>query len=321
MTIQTSPFLDLHVHAREPGQTHKETIASALAAARAGGFGAVTLMANTVPVADTPDLVRFVLDQAAGLPVTAYPAAAVTVGQKGESLTDFAALKAAGAAALSDDGLPIRGETILRDALLRANGLNLPVFLHCEPETEQCEQALFHVKQTGCPAHICHVSLADTVAVLRKARREGVPFTAETCPHYMTTGAAGKMNPPLGTARDVEAVLDALCDGVLDCIATDHAPHTEEEKASSDPPNGVIGLETALAVSLEALYHSKRLPLEKIFRLLNEAPAKILRVPVPRGMIEVDPDSEWAAGTFLSKSQNTPFPGQILRGKVVRYGY
>jgi dihydroorotase len=206
---------------------------------------------------------------------------------------------------------------------MRANAVNLPVFLHCEPETEQCELALFHMKQSGCPAHICHVSLASTVAALRKAGRQGVPYTAETCPHYMTAGATGKMNPPLGTERDVEAVLDALCDGVINCIATDHAPHTEEEKASPDPPNGVIGLETALAVSLEALYHSKRMPAESVLRLLNEAPARILRVPVPPGSITVDPDAEWIVKPemFLSKSRNTPFPNRILRGKVVKYGH
>jgi dihydroorotase len=319
--VKTAPFLDVHVHAREPGQTHKETIATACSAANAGGFGAITLMPNTLPVIDTPEWVRFVRGRAAGCPVTVYPAAAVTVGQRGEELTDFSALKAAGAAALSDDGLPIRDETVLREALLRANAAALPLLLHCEPETEDCGRALFHVKQTGCPAHICHVSLASTVAELRKARLQGVPFSAETCPHYITVNATGRMNPPLGTEQDVEAVLDAVCDGVIGCIATDHAPHTEEEKASPDPPNGVIGLETALAVTLEALYHSRRMPLDAIFRLLNENPAAILRVPVPDGMIGIDPYAEWVAGNFLSKSKNTPFPGHVLRGKVVSYGY
>jgi dihydroorotase len=320
--IQTSPFLDLHVHTREPGQTHKETAASACSAARSGGFGAFAAMANTVPVIDTPELVRHVREQAAGHPVTVYPAAAVTVGQRGEELTDFAALKTAGAAALSDDGLPLRCEKILREALIRAKKLNIPILFHCEPETEDCLRALFHVKQTGCPAHICHVSLSDTVAVLRKARREGVPFTAETCPHYMTTRAEGKMNPPLGTARDVESVLDALCDGVIDCVATDHAPHTEEEKASPDPPNGVIGLETALAVTLEALYHSGRMSLDKIFLLLCGNPAAVLNVPIPGGVIEINTDIEWLVepDKFLSKGRNTPFLNRILRGKVVTYG-
>jgi dihydroorotase len=319
--IQTSPFLDLHVHTREPGQTHKETIQTACAAAKAGGFGAIAAMANTSPPVDTPELVRFVLERAAGLPVTVYPVAAVTFGQKGAALTDFAVLKDAGAAALSDDGLPIRDENILREALVRANAVNLPLLLHCEPETEQCEQAMYYIKQTNCPAHICHVSLASSVAVLRKARREGIPFTAETCPHYMTTAACGKMNPPLGSERDAEAVLDALCDGVIGCIATDHAPHTAEEKASDDPPNGVTGLETALAVTLEALYHSGRMPLEKIFLLMNERPAAILRVPVPGGVIGIDPDAGWLVEPekMLSKAKNTPFPHRVLRGKVVNY--
>ena len=315
--VRTSPFIDLHVHTREPGQTHKETIASACAAAAAGGFGGITAMANTAPPVDTPELVRFVRERARGLPVTVYPAAAVTAGQRGEILTDFAALKAAGAAALSDDGLPIGDETVLREALIRANAVNLPVFLHCEPETEQCERAIYLVRQTGCPAHICHVSLADTVRLLRAAR--GIPVTAETCPHYMTAAAEGKMNPPLGTEKDVEAVLDALCDGVINCIATDHAPHTEEEKASENPPNGVIGLETALAAALEALFHSGRMPLEEVFRLFCEKPAAILRVSAPGGSVTVDTDAEWTVEPerFCSKARNTPFWGSVLRGKVV----
>jgi dihydroorotase len=297
-------------------------MATAAAAARAGGFGAIAAMANTSPVIDTPELVRFVLERARGLTVTVYPVAAVTVGQKGKELTDFAALKEAGAAALSDDGLPICDEAILKEALVRAGALRLPLLLHCEPETGQAEQAMFYIGQTGCPAHICHVSRRETVAVLREARKKGVPFTAETCPHYMTADASGRMNPPLGTAQDVEAVLDALCDGVIDCIATDHAPHTAEEKASQNPPNGVIGLETALAVSLEALYHTKRMPPKEIFRLLNEKPAAILNVPMPPGIIEINPDIEWAAepDNFLSMAGNTPFSGKILRGKVVYYG-
>ncbi|MCL1807864.1 MAG: amidohydrolase family protein [Oscillospiraceae bacterium] len=319
--IQTAPFLDLHVHTREPGQTHKETMQTAAAAARAGGFGAITAMANTLPVIDTPELVRFVKEKAHGLPVKVYSVAAVTAGQRGEELTDFFALKEAGAAALSDDGMPVLNEVILLKAIVQAKKIGIPLFLHCEPETEQCELALYYGKQTGHPVHICHVSLASTVAVLRKARQEGVPFTAETCPHYMTAKASGKMNPPLGTAQDVEAVLDALCDGVITCIATDHAPHTEEEKASDNPPNGVIGLETALAVSLEALVHSKRMSPEDVFRLLNEKPAAILGVPMRGGKVEIDLDLEWTVEPeqFQSMARNTPFVGQIFRGKVVNY--
>ncbi|MDR1669087.1 MAG: amidohydrolase family protein [Oscillospiraceae bacterium] len=319
MIIQTSPFLDIHAHAREPGQTHKATVADTCAAAAAGGFGAFAAMANTVPVIDTPELVRFVKG-AAVLGVTVYPVAAVTVGQRGEALTDFAALKAAGAAALSDDGLPLTSEKLLKEALTRADALKLPVLLHCEPETRQAEQAVFWIKRLGCPAHICHVSKADTAAVLRKARREGVLFTAETCPHYMTVQADGKMNPPLGTERDVEAVLDALCDGVIDCVATDHAPHTAEEKASPNPPNGVVGLETALGVVLEALFRSGRMPLDSVLRLMSGKPAAVLRVPVPPGVISVDTDAEWVVNPelLLSGAKNTPFAGMRLRGKVVR---
>ncbi|MDR1692677.1 MAG: amidohydrolase family protein [Oscillospiraceae bacterium] len=319
MTVQTSPFLDLHVHAREPGQTHKETLPTACAAAFAGGFRAFAAMANTLPVIDAPELVRFVRNGAAH-GVTVYPVAAVTVGLRGEKLTDFAALKEAGAAALSDDGVPIVSEALLQDALRRADEVNLPLLLHCEPETEQVEQAAFYSKKLGCPAHICHVSKVGTVAALRRAKREGAPITAETCPHYMTPNAVGRMNPPLGSEADVSAVLDALCDGVIDCVATDHAPHTETEKQGENPPNGVIGLETALAVTLEALFHSKRMPLDAVLRLLNDAPAAILRVPAPNGLITVDTDAAWVVEPeqFMSKARNTPFKGLTLRGKVVR---
>jgi dihydroorotase len=180
---------------------------------------------------------------------------------------------------------------------------------------------MFLIGQTKCPAHICHVSRKETVKVLRKAREKGIPYTAETCPHYMTADAAGRMNPPLGTAQDAEAVLDALCDGVIGCIATDHAPHTAEEKASQNPPNGVIGLETALAVTLEALYRTKRMPLEEIFKLLSANPASVLRKPLPPGNIGIDTDIEWEVKPegFLSMAVNTPFLGKILRGKVVSY--
>ena len=317
--IKTAPFIDIHVHFRQPGQEHKETIATGCAAALAGGFGAVAAMPNTTPVIDSPELVRYVLEKSAGLPVRVYPVAAVTLGQNGGELTDFAALGAAGAAALSDDGRPVMSEEIMRRALIAAHAAGMPLFDHCEPETEQAERDAFLATKTGCPVHICHVSRADTVTVLRAAKRRGAPITAETAPHYMTALASGKMNPPLGTQRDVDAVLDALCDGVITVIATDHAPHTAAEKESDNPPNGVIGLETALAAVLEALYHSGRMELSRIFDLMRTNPARILGVPEPDGVIMIDTDAEWAVTpeSFRSMARNTPFDGLILRGKIV----
>lgn len=311
-------LVDMHVHLREPGQTYKEDIASGCAAAHAGGFGAVAAMANTVPVIDSPALVRFVLDRARGLPVRVCPVAAVTEGFGGERLTDFAALRQAGAVALSDDGLPIQSEALMKDALMRAHSVGLPLLDHCEPETENAERDLFLARQTGCPVHICHVSRADTVAVLREAKRRGTPFTAETAPHYLVPWASGRMNPPLGDAQDISAVLDALCDGVITVIATDHAPHTAQEKASETPPNGVIGLETAVPVVLEALYHTRRMTLDAILALLCENPARILGIPLPGTTICLDTDRPMAIdpAQFCSRARNTAFAGQTVRGRI-----
>lgn len=316
--VKTGAFVDIHVHLREPGQTHKETIETGCRAALRGGFGAVAAMPNTTPVIDAPELVRFVLEKANGLPVKVYPVAAATVGSLGERLTDYGALREAGAVAFSDDGKPITNESIMREAIKTAHTVGLPLLCHCEPETEQAEHYAFLAGQTGCPVHICHISRAETVSVLRKAKARGVQITGETAPHYMVTWANGIMNPPLTGERDVEAVLDALCDGVIDCIATDHAPHTDEEKQGEKPLNGVIGLETALSVVLEALYHTKRMKLSDIFIKMRENPARILGVPAPELEITVDTDKSWTVGCeFYSKSRNTAFQGAVLRGAVL----
>jgi len=317
--ITIPALIDMHVHLRQPGGEHKETIASGCAAARAGGFGAVAAMPNTVPPIDSPKLVQYIKNEARGQGCLVYPVAAITVGQKGEALTDFAALHRAGAIAVSDDGLPVQSEALMRAALLRGRACGLPVLAHCEPETEMLARDIFLAGQTGCPVHICHVSTKESVALLRKARAEGVPVTAETAPHYMVPWAAGKMNPPLGDERDVEAIVAGLVDGIIDCIATDHAPHTEQEKASDTPPNGVIGLETALAAVLESLYHPGLMTIEEILLKMRDNPAKILGIPCPPGEFLLDTDCEWQVdpGRFKSKARNTVFPGRTLRGRIL----
>lgn len=316
--MRTSPLVDMHVHLREPGQTHKETIESGTRAAICGGFGAVLAMPNTVPPIDTPELVRWVLDRAAATGIVkVFVAAAVTVGQKGERLTDFAALKAAGASALSDDGMPVRDGGLMRRALIEANRAGLPILSHCEPETGMAVRDIALAEETGCRVHICHVSRKATVEAIRAAKARGAPVSAETCPHYMVDWAEGRMNPPLASPEDVGAVLDGLCDGTIDAISTDHAPHTAEEKASASPPNGVIGLETALAVSLMALVETGRMDIDRLLTLMRDNPARILGIPPPDGELIIDTELAWVSEKFESLSCNTPFPGKILKGAVI----
>lgn len=316
--IRTSPLLDMHVHFREPGQTHKETIETGARAALRGGFGAVLAMPNTRPPVDTAQAVRWAVERAALTACTVvYPTAAVTAGQRGETLTDFAALKAAGAVALSDDGMPVVSDAVMRRALTEAAAAGLPLLSHCEPETAMAERDIALAEETGCPVHICHVSLKSTVRAIRDAKRRGVRVTAETCPHYMVDWASGKMNPPLATAEDVGAILDALCDGTIDVISTDHAPHEASEKAAPNPPNGVTGLETALSVCLMALVHTGRMAPERLFALMRENPARILGVDPPRGELVIDTEAVWTADRFESMSSNSAFYGKKLKGAVV----
>ncbi|MCL2083584.1 MAG: amidohydrolase family protein [Oscillospiraceae bacterium] len=315
-------LIDMHVHLREPGtHSYKETVASGCAAAKAGGFGAVLAMPNTSPAIDSPRLVMQVIELARNAPVRVCPAAAVTVGQKGEELTDFAALKQAGAVALSDDGMPICSERVMQCAMEQAHVAMMPLLVHCEPETEMLERDLHIAKKTGHMIHICHVSKAESVNLLRKFKRKHSPYivTAETAPHYMLR-AKGKMNPPLGCEKDIAAVIEGLCDGTIDCIATDHAPHTREEKSTENPPNGVIGLETAFSAVLEALYFTKLMRIDDIIRKMRDNPAKILGITPPRGQFSVDLDSEWVVNParFQSMASNTPFGGHKLRGVIIQ---
>lgn len=307
-------LIDLHVHLREPGFEHKETIASGCAAAVAGGFTAVCCMANTDPVNDRPEVTELILRRAAeaGL-CRVHPVAAVTRGLAGRELCDFAALQAAGAAALSDDGRPLCDSRLMRRALAEAAPLGLPVISHSEDPylaaggvmnegptaarlgvagiPNACESIMVLreialCELTGAPVHIAHVSTAEAVRALREAKARGLPVTAETAPHYfalteeavLSRGADAKMNPPLRREADREAVRAGLADGTIDCIATDHAPHAPAEKAAGleAAPFGVIGLETALPLAL-GLVADGVLALPDLLATLTRNPARVLR--------------------------------------------
>jgi len=336
-------LIDMHVHFREPGFEYKEDMQSGAAAAAAGGFTTVCCMPNTSPVADCKDVIDSINKKtkhgdrysASSVPITVMPVGAVTLGQKGEKLTNFTELKKAGVIALSDDGMPIVNPDVMRKALIAAEKENMLIISHCEEEETMAERDVRLAEETGTRVHIAHVSTAKAVESIRKAKSAGVKVTAETCPHYFSLtrdtikekGTNAKMNPPLRSKKDVEAIIEGLSDGTIDAIATDHAPHSADEKALpfDDAPNGIIGLETSLAVSLTFLYHTGLFTIEEVINLMSKNPAKILNLNA--GVLEkgatadiviFDPDEEWMvdSGKFKSKSRNTPYDGMKLKGNV-----
>lgn len=354
-------LVDMHVHLRDPGQTHKEDILTGCRAAAAGGVTSLACMPNTSPVCDTPAVVAEILEKAAGADARVYPVAAVSRGLSGQELTDFAALRAAGAIAVSDDGRPVATADLMQRALRAAAANGLAVLAHCEelslvrggimhlgevshalgvpgidPAAEDVATAreIVLAASTGCPVHICHVSTAGSVALIRDAQRRGVPVTGETAPHYLlltdetlrSRDADYRMNPPLRTEADAAALREALCDGTLAAMATDHAPHTPEEKADfASAPNGSIGMETSLAASLTALVHTGVLTLPELIRRMSTAPAAILGIPAgtlavgaAADVVLFDPEEEWTVDptALHGKSRNTPFKGMTLRGRV-----
>jgi len=355
-------LVDMHVHLREPGFEAKETVATGCAAAAKGGVTTLVAMPNTLPVTDCPDMVALVREKAAPTGVDVLPAGAVTVGQKGQALTDLAALKAAGAPALTDDGMPIQDPALLREAMFRAKELGLPLLDHCEDrdmvrsyavnegavsaqlglpgrpaiaEELQIMRDVMLAEDTGAHVHICHISTAKGVDIVRRAKARGVRVTCETCPQYFTLteeevlrqGAMARVNPPLRTQADVEGIRAGLLDGTIDAIVTDHAPHTAEEKSRplADAPSGMVGLETSLALALTGLYHTGLLPLSRVLALMSSSPAALLGLSkgmlcVGRGadLVLFDPEKEWVIDKeqFVSKGRNTPFHGRTVRGKV-----
>ncbi|SHH86002.1 dihydroorotase [Sporobacter termitidis DSM 10068] len=360
--IVSPGLVDMHVHFRDPGFLYKEDLFTGAEAAAAGGVTTVACMPNTSPVLDSPEVVSDIVRRAKAVAVNILTYGAVTVGQKGAALTDAAALAAAGACALSDDGQPVMSAAILRQAMKAAAPLGLFISSHCEDadlvknysvnegavseklglpgrpavaeELMAARDALL-ARDTGARIHIAHVSTAGTVDIVRRAKAGGVRITAETCPQYFTLteddilnrGSISKINPPLRTRRDVDAIIAGLADGTLDAIATDHAPHASHEKALplTEAPSGMVGLETSLAAALTALYHTGRLSLMRIIALMSSTPAKILgtgkgtlAAGADADIVVFDPDARWTVDPerFRSKGRNTPFAGMALRGRV-----
>ena len=359
-------LIDIHVHLREPGQGHKETIATGTAAAAAGGFTAVAAMPNTNPVNDSPEITRWMLSPDRGACIRVYPIGAATRGSKGEQINDFAALKAAGAVAVTDDGHPILKDSIMRETLAAASRVGLSVIQHAEdtrmtqgasmnagtmafklglrgmpPEAESSLverdiRLVTELKDARVHLHVAHTSTAAAVAAVRKARRNGLRVTCEVAPHHflLTEEHVGlyntnaKMNPPLRSAADRDAMIEGILDGVVDAIATDHAPHAvhEKEVEFENAPNGITGLETALGLSLRWLHTEWKLPLGRVLSLLSAQPAALLGLK-GRGTLAVgsfadvvifNPKTEWTyhAKETRSKSHNTPFDGWTMQGKV-----
>ena len=359
-------LVDIHVHLREPGQVYKETIASGTAAAAAGGFTSVCAMPNTIPVNDSPETTRWMQSADRGAVIRVFPIAAATRGSAGEALSEYGSLKAAGAVAITDDGKPILNDAIMRQALAAAARAGLPVIQHAEDTrltangsmnagpmafrlglrgmpteaesglVERDIRLLAEFKDTRPHLHVAHVSTAAALESVRRARRNGLRVTCEVTPHHflLTEEAVGlydtnaKMNPPLRSAADRNAMLAGILDGTVDAIATDHAPHAthEKEQEFERAPNGITGLETALGLSLSWLHKTHKLALTSVISLLSTQPAAVLALK-GRGSLAVesfadvvifDPAKEWIfeAKQSRSKSNNTPFDGYKLLGKV-----
>lgn len=355
-------LVDLHVHLREPGFEDKETVETGCAAAARGGVTTLVAMPNTRPATDSPEIIRLVMDKAAPTGVNVLPAGAVTVGQKGQELTDFAALKEAGAPAFTDDGVPVQNIALFRQAMIRANELGVPLLDHCEDkdmvqnyavnegkvsrqlglpgrpaiaEELQVMRDAMLAEETGGHVHICHISTGKAVDIVRQYKAKGVSITCETCPQYFTIteeeilkqGTMARVNPPLRTEADKQAILDGLADGTIDALVTDHAPHCAHEKARPLPeaPSGMVGLETSLALSLTGLYHSGLLSLSRVIELMSASPAALLKLSKGRiapgdcaDIVIFDPNEEWVVDKeqFASKGRNTPFHGFTVKGKV-----
>lgn len=309
-------FIDMHVHFREPGQEHKETIKTGSMAAAHGGFTGVCTMPNTDPANDSSSITRYILEKAREAGITkVYPCGAITHALEGTRLTRFDALKKAGAVALSDDGMPVTSSRIMRKALDIAKIYDLPVISHAEDldlagkgamnegriakdlkipgipnaaESIMVQRDIALAGLTGGKVHIAHVSTGESVAAIRAAKQDGISVTAETAPHYFmlthdavrTCGTNAKMNPPLRSAKDRAAIIDGLVDGTLDAIATDHAPHHPDEKsvAFEAAPNGIIGLETSISMGLTLVAHG-HLSLVDLIRKMSVNPSKILNIP------------------------------------------
>ena len=355
-------LVDVHVHFRDPGFTDKEDIHTGAAAAARGGYTSVVMMGNTDPRCDNADTLRYMKDKAASEPIHIYVTCNATMGMKGTEMTDIPALCAEGAVGVTDDGLPIMDHGILTQVFLKAASCGVPVSLHEEDPSlidnngvnrgkasdhfgiggspSEAEYSLIRrdleiASGTGVCLDIQHISTAEGVEAVRQAKKSGLNVHAEATPHHFTLtddaviayGTNAKMNPPLRTEADRQAVIRGLCDGTIDMIATDHAPHTTEEKSLpvTKAPSGIIGLETALGLGITELVNKGYLSMMDLIRLMTEGPAAVYNLNAgyiaeggPADILIFDPDAEWTVeDDFASKAHNTPFIGRRLRGKVI----
>ncbi len=356
-------LVDIHVHFREPGQTHKETIATGTQAAAAGGFTTVVCMPNTSPVADTAGTIQYINDAIRrDAIIKVYPTGCITVGMKGQALAPIGSLKRAGVVAITDDGECVQNNELMRRASEYAKMFGLPVMDHCQ-DASMTQGAVMNEgimslrlglrgwpnaaediivsrnviisTYTGAHIHMQHISSKNAVEILRRAKTRGVKVTAEGTPHHFALTDAElagydthfKMNPPLRTEEDRQAVIAGLKEGTLDCIATDHAPHTdyEKDKEFDYAPNGILGLETSLAISLQVLVRENKFKLAHVIDLMTRKPAEIVNLQAgtlaegqAADICLFDPDEEWVydARKGFSKSSNSPWHGETLKGRV-----
>lgn len=355
-------FIDLHVHLREPGFEYKETVLTGAKAAAKGGVTTICPMPNTKPVIDTPVMVKDLLERAKDAPVHILPIGAITLGQEGVDIADIEGMKEAGAVAISEDGKSVMNSWIFRQALHEAARAGMPVFSHCEDtglvdggvmnygakseelglpgiinaaEDVIVARDILMAKEAGCRLHLCHCSTADSVLLVEMAKKQGLPVTAEACPHHFTMSddeiteddGRFKMNPPLRSRADVEALKNGLKDGIMDVISTDHAPHSAEEKAQSmlKAPFGIVGLETSFALGYTVLVKGGYLTLQELVRKMSVNPAKVIGIDkgnLAEGKLadlviaDLDTEYEIDSSKFESKGKNMPFNGMKVYGKV-----
>ena len=355
-------LMDMHVHLRDPGFTHKEDIITGTTAAAAGGFTAVACMPNTNPPIDNAETIEYIIEKAKKTGVDVYPIGCITQSMKGECLADFGQMKSAGAIAISDDGRPVENAELMRIALELSKDSGLTVISHCEDlniigkgivnkgkiskilgvagmdrASEDYITAREIALANSCDAHIhiAHASTKGAVDFIRDSKKNGINVTAETCPHYfyfteeklLSRDADYRMSPPLRTEQDRKAVLEAVLDGTIDCIVTDHAPHSQEEKADFEKaPNGVVGLETSFGACMTKLYHEQGCSLSFIKKIMSDKPREILGLKKPSlkvGSVAditlADINMQWTVDKeeLHSKSKNTVFKGETFKGKVL----
>ena len=353
-------LVDTHVHFRDPGFPEKEDIVSGAAAAAAGGFTSVIMMANTNPAADNAETLTIMIEKGKEMPIHVYACGAVTKNLAGEELTDMKTLHTAGAVGFTDDGKPLLQETLVREAMEKSKKLGVPISFHeedpayikenginageaaiklgltgadREAEISLIKRDIRLAAETGACVVIQHISTKEGVELVRSAKAAGIDIHAEATPHHFTLtedavakhGTLAKMNPPLRESEDRDAIIEGLRDGTIDLIATDHAPHTKEEKARPfiDAPSGIIGLETALALGITELVEKKKLTMEELLCKMTWNPAKLygieggcLEEGAAADIVIFDPDCRRNFREFFSKSSNTPFTGKILKSEV-----